>query len=143
MRALGLGLLSVLGACGPTADPSICTTPPMMNVEQQLPPDVRAEGCVHRWSYRLAKTKDPTPAVAEPWSRDVVMLSLSRSRPTWKRERSDSFRPTRRRTRASLKAGWSSTIGRRASLSCKPGPRTVASPRERRGGTASALVRIS
>jgi hypothetical protein len=77
MRAMGLGLVLLLGACGPQPNPSICTTPRLMNVGGvALPPDVRAEACIHRWAYRLAKTADATPAVAEAviaGCRDVIV----------------------------------------------------------------------
>ncbi len=62
---LGLGLLLLLGACAPKPDPIICSTP--LNVLQikDAPAIVKAESCVHRWSYRLGGTTENADSVAE------------------------------------------------------------------------------
>ncbi|OYY78967.1 MAG: hypothetical protein B7Y43_03570 [Sphingomonas sp. 28-62-20] len=52
-------LLLPLAACTPSPNDRICTTP------TELPAVGDWAGCVHRWSYRLAKTEGPVSVIAK------------------------------------------------------------------------------
>lgn len=70
MRLLLAGLIVGLAGCGAMPDDKICTVPPPLDLAELAGPNakpaiIQAEECVHRWSYRLAKSPDDARVVAE------------------------------------------------------------------------------
>lgn len=73
MRAVCILLIAGLAGCGVQADPNICeaiTEPPEMPPQESRDHmlerrRIAAEACVHRWAYRLARSNEAAPIVAQ------------------------------------------------------------------------------
>lgn len=80
----------VISSCGGRAnDPRICSEPRTQERDIELwgklPPDDLArnmgfaEGCVHRWAYRLAAAKEPAEVVAKAVTEGACRIAVSRT----------------------------------------------------------------
>jgi hypothetical protein len=70
MRLVVIGLMVGLTACDAFPDGRICTAPPPLVLSELSGPNAKpvvvlAEDCIHRWGYRLAKSPDEAPVVAD------------------------------------------------------------------------------
>ncbi len=87
--SLGLVSLTLSGCDNPPNNPKICSDPPSLSrdMERFDKPNVSsadsafgfATGCVHRWSYALARSKEPAEVVSRAVVDGACGLAVSRS----------------------------------------------------------------
>jgi hypothetical protein len=86
---LGAAALLVSGCDNPPNNPKICSDPPSISREMEKfsGPHISktdsangfATGCVHRWSYALARSKEPAEVVSRAVVDGACGLAVSRS----------------------------------------------------------------
>lgn len=87
--SLGLVSLMISGCDNPPNNPKICSDPPSLSrdMERFSGPKVSntdsafgfATGCVHRWSYALARSKEPAEVVSRAVVDGACSLAVARS----------------------------------------------------------------